>query len=257
MRNLWLIIGLHDSKWIDNIRNNITRLSNQSDIICKPVIVENGAKWIEGEDIIKSSPGVSNYINAGIAYVKSKAKPGDWLAKIDADDYYGSIRATNIAKAANAGANLVGASSIFCNINNKLFAADFQIPNWTAIPTNIMAHGPTLACRVDICEMFPTPDRGFGEDILWIDKMRSKGIDCYSLPPEGFCWNRYPDNNHAFPIVGEEIIHLWECPTYDLGKFDEEIINGVKKPKQIIPLFLDKNKQTTIINKLLIKNISH
>jgi hypothetical protein len=248
---IWLIVGLTDERWIPNVISNYRRLASGSD--CQMVVVENGARFPAGPwHVIASDRGAANYINAGLAFVRLSADPGDWFAKIDQDDYYGAPRASAIVEAASRGASAAGAVALYCSPSpGSLWYAAFPAEPWAAIPEHVAAHGPTLCSRVDCALDFPQPDaRGWGEDLLWVDAMRSAGHEITALPPEGFCWFRHgSDASHAFPVTGPEIRHLWQCEVIDCGPWIESKVDSAPVEGPKVPV--DSRIRRSIVGRLL------
>lgn len=222
---------------------------------CQLVIVENGdglGMWGAlgpNEHRIASASGVVNYINTGLAYVRKHAKPDDWFVKFDADDYYSAIRATKIHQSA---AQLLGATSLYCRTDDgRLLLASFGVDPGQVCPTDRAAHGGTLAARVGIACDFPETDRGWGEDVLWVDAMRSRA-PMIELSPNGYCWMRHgPERGHAFPVHGADIRHLWSTDdVWDCGQWDPAVVDGEKIPEAtLVPL--DRTIQRRLTAKLI------
>lgn len=216
---IWLVTGLTDSRWVANIRGNFERMKRGA--ACQLVVVENGAKWDgpKSDDIhvIQSERGVAKYMNAGLAYVREHAQADDWVLKCDSDDYYEERFARAIVE---SGAQAVGCASVYVETDDgELWFADFGVRPGAVIPRNVAMHGPTMAVRVRHAVDVPEPDsRGFGEDIMWGEAIRARGVDFRALDPEGFIWCRHgEERGHAFPVHGDDVLHLIPFPVRNVA----------------------------------------
>jgi hypothetical protein len=218
---IWLITGLHDPIWLDNILDNYTRQT----FPCKLLIVENGkglgAAWNVdsiGVYVIRSDVGVSQYINAGLNWLREVAHNNDWFCKFDSDDYYGPEYVYQIAQAEYS--DYMGRNSIYIKtMSNHLWYLEGS--------SKSVFHGPTLAGRIGTAVDFPEVN-DWGEDAKWCNAMQAAGRSAYVLPPEGFCYQRWNNYNHVWPCSDMELRTSWLKPIRDLGIFDQEIVNSKK-----------------------------
>jgi hypothetical protein len=219
---IWLISGLHDPQWLDNIISNYKRQT----FPCKLLIVENGkglgVAWnvdSAGVYIIRSDTGVSQYINAGLNWLREVASPSDWFCKFDSDDYYGPEYVHQIAQ--NEQSDYVGSSSLYIKtISNNLWYLQGE--------STTIFHGPTLAGRIGTALDFPIV-QDWGEDGRWCHAMQSVGRVASVILPENFCYQRWDNYNHVWPCSDMELRALWLKPMIDLGNFDLDIVNGLKQ----------------------------
>lgn len=203
---IWLVTGLTDSRWAANIAENHARLGGEL------VVVENGARWTgptEHVHVILSDRGVAKYMNAGLDYVRAHAKPDDWVLKCDSDDYYEERFARDIL---DCDGEACACASIYVETDDgDQWFVDFGVVPGAIIQRNIALHGPTMAVRVRHAVDVPEPDsRGFGEDLLWGEAIRARGVQWRCLPPDGFVWCRHGvERGHAFPVHGRDILHMF------------------------------------------------
>lgn len=232
MITFFMISGLHNPIWLNNILSNFNRQVYPNKHL---VIVENGngnnlALNIVSENItiIKSKPGVSNYINTGIKYIKQTfGNNNDWIVKADADDYYGPFYLYKLYNEINKHKpDYLGRKSIYVkSTDNKLWLLN-----------HTLFHGPTLAAKISSCLYFPEVTT-YGEDALWCELMDQNNKKSLTIEdPHGFCYQRWNPSDHTWPCTDTEIRTAWQVPIIDLGDFDIGIIEGNKLPKQKIVL---------------------
>lgn len=240
---LWLITGLTDARWVANIARNHARLGGEL------VVVENGARWTgptERVHVVQSERGVAKYMNAGLAYVREHTEPSDWVLKCDSDDYYEERFSRAILE---SGAQAVGCASVYIETDDgELLFADAGVAPGEVIPPHIVAHGPTLACRVGVALDFPEPDsRGFGEDILWVEAMRAQGVEFRCLPPDGFVWRRHgAERGHAFPVHGRDLLHLIPFPIRNVAT-GEQFVRDPERQRAVLAGLLRRETTMTKI----------
>jgi hypothetical protein len=231
---VWCITGIDSSDWIENVWKMYLRASGT--IRSQLIVVENGDginKWPRSlsDDVIitTSEHGVAQYINAGISKAKELADSNDWFCKLDSDDFYGDNRLSTIEKAASCGFKAAGASIFVKTPTNKLWKVESGTTDYCAMQAGLYPHGPTIAAALDVTADFPIPLETWGEDMLWVQEMFKKQIEFGALPLHGFAYCRYPDKNHAWPPNEDELRHFWTVPTFDLGPWNENIVEG-KEP---------------------------
>jgi hypothetical protein len=248
---IYLISGLHDIRWLDNILANYKRQL----FPCKLLIVENGTglgatSHIDDADIYvtRSDTGVSNYINAGLTLLKAISSPGDWFCKFDSDDYYGPEYVSQIASQTLGDSDYAGRNSLYIKTkSNHLWYLE-------GTSTSVF-HGPTLAGRISTVLYFRQVTE-WGEDAKWCHDMNSAGYRASIIRPEGFCYQRWDDYSHIWPCSDLELRTSWLRPILDLGNFDLEIVNGHKSKSSGIILDVPEITPDTFMPFRIIKEKS-
>lgn len=226
---IWMISGLHDIRWLNNIIANYNR---QTYPYRKLIIVENGkgigatknVQLPKGTVVLTSDTGPAQPMNAGLEYLKKNKKYNDWFCKCDSDDYYGPQYLLQIKNNIKPGIDYLGRKSLYIKTtDDQLWYAESQ-------DSDYIFHGPTLAARVGKSLLFPLV-QGWGEDGEWCKQMYAKGRKCITLPAEGFCYQRWNNVTHTWPCTDLELRTLWQVEFIDLGKVNFDIINGtIKRP---------------------------
>lgn len=259
---IWCITGIHCPDWIENARENFKRCQLPN---ARHIIVENGngvGLWPEPlphETVIKSEPGASQYINAGLQYVREHGSEKDWFVKFDSDDFYGKNYLTQIEDLANDGAVACGATTIFVKTeSNKLLYIDAGTTPGKAMHRPHMPHGPTLAARMQVTMDFPHVKEMWGEDAHWVESMRDNGIVFHSLPLEGFAYVRHRAGTHTFPVPEELLRHVWRVDgVYDAGDWNEDIVEGRKVLGDLVEIPHDAMKMHEAFEHLLEVHIDY
>lgn len=226
----WMITGLHDPKWFCNAVENYLRQDYPDKGL---VLVENGEgigvgtyKFDyrkHGIVVIRSEPGTSAPLNAALDWMRSNASLDDWWCKCDADDYYGPGYLSSIQEAIEAGADYAGRCDMYIRtMAGRLWLQERNLRGFC----DDIANGPTLAACLRLSGDFPEVD-SWGEDTLWCQEMQKQGRRFYALPPEHMCYQRWPDNNHAWPCTDDELRTGCSVPFLDLGPWNLDIVNGV------------------------------
>jgi hypothetical protein len=210
---IWCIAGLHDPKWLSNIWENFDR---QTYLGKRLVIVENGLGVGHGGSwkatVLQSEKGAAQPLNAGLRYIRSVASADDKFCKFDADDYYGPEYLSGIAESKT---DYCGRSSLYIRTtNDRLWFAQGDSDAY-------VFHGPSIAGKV------------WGEDAEWCLAMHREGRNCEVLKPEGLCYQRHANNEHAWPVTDSELRGSWGVEFFDLGEFDRLVVDGIlERPRE-------------------------
>lgn len=227
---IWMITGLHKTRWLENVLRNFRRQVHADKRL---IVVLNGECASQGHEVwdhpwtcdvvvLHSVADPAKVMNAGIQYLKTNASPDDWFCKCDADDYYGPLYLQHVAE--NTLADYSGLKSVYVKSqDNKLWFAEGNAR--TAI-----VHGPTIAARVGTALRFKE-GLDWGEDTLWCQEMQAAGREHSLRPSVGFCYQRWANYTHTWPCTDEELLAAWPVPMYELGEFDEDVIDGLKPHK--------------------------
>lgn len=223
---IWMVSGLHDPRWADNIRRNFDR---QTYADRKLLVVENGAgRGAMGMGVrLTSKPGAAAPLNVALDWLWTHAAVYDWFCKCDADDYYGPGYLESIATAIVRGADYCGRSSLYVKTTTgRLWYAE-------GAPDETSFHGPTIAGRISLALQFPDGTQ-WGEDDAWCRDMRAAGRRSTVLAPEGFCYQRHADYRHTWPCSDYDLRVSWPVEFLDLGAIDYRVVNGtVPRPAGI------------------------
>jgi glycosyltransferase involved in cell wall biosynthesis len=220
---IWMVTGLHDPRWLPNILDNYER---QTYLDKGLILVENGpgvgvaevARLPSGVVVLKSESGPAQPLNVGLQWLRSHS-PSDWFCKCDSDDYYGPGYLSSLLPAIKSGADYCGRASLFIRTTeDRLWYVEGE-------PNAHLFHGPTLAGRVSSALDFPVV-KDWGEDEGWCQAMYRNGRMPFTVHPEHFCYQRWPDYTHTWPCTDYEIRTSWNSPFVDLGIFDVEIEIG-------------------------------
>ena len=233
---IWMISGLHDSRWLENIVDNYARQTYEEKNL---VLIENGnglgraaddARLVGGDDshdrvegvvVMQSGPGPAQPLNAALLWLRTHAAPNDWFAKCDSDDYYGPEYLNSITRAIEAGADYAGRSSLYIRTtDNRLWYVEGN-------PDAYVFHGPTIAGKITSSCDFPVVN-DWGEDAEWCLQMRAAGRVPCVLPAEGVCYQRWGNYCHTWPCTDFEIRTSWSATFHDLGEFDRDVVDGKK-----------------------------
>jgi hypothetical protein len=186
------------------------------------ILVFNGAShnFERAHDIVvlNSERGPAQYMNAALGWLRENAPPTDWFAKCDSDDYYGPRYLESVADSEQFGADYSGCNSAYI----KPMAGGLWFVNGHS---DSMFHGPTLAARIGTALPFPHVD-DWGEDELWSANMVRECRQPLVRAPEGFCYQRWTDNEHTWPCTDSELLRAWALPFSDLGAFNLRVVNG-------------------------------
>lgn len=224
---IWMATGLHDVRWLPNVLSNFDR---QTSIDKRLIIVENGEgigsvpRSVPVDDLVvvlQSDKGPAQPMNAALKWLRELGATDDWFAKCDADDYYGPRYLESLAPAIRLRYDYTGRSRLYIRTTeNRLWFAHGK-------PDQYVFHGPTLAGRVGSSVDFPIV-KDWGEDALWCMAMHNQGRSCVTLAPEHFCYQRYANNDHAWPCSDRELRGAWGVEFEDLGTFDRDVVDGIK-----------------------------
>lgn len=226
---IWCITGIDSLDWLQNTRNNFIRTSQNID--ARLILVENGSgintitTLFDNEILLKSEPGVSSYINTGLYYIRHYGNTNDWFCKFDSDDFYGESYLRDILSLSNNGAKAVGSASLFVKTeSDKLLFVDAGYKQGDVLYDP--PHGPTLSSQIDVALNFPIPPDPWGEDMLWYESMKNAGVQFISRQHYGFAYCRYNHRQHTFPPREGELRHCWTAPTFDIGPWNESVVEG-------------------------------
>jgi hypothetical protein len=220
---IWMVVGLHKTRWQENVLRNFRRQVHANKRL---IVVLNGEcsskesqAWPGDAVLLHSGTDPAKVMNAGRQYLKTNASPDDWFCKCDADDYYGPRYLQHVAE--NDLADYSGLKSVYVKSqDNKLWFAEGNAR--TAI-----VHGPTIAARVGTALRFKE-GLDWGEDTLWCQEMQAAGREHSIRPSDGFCYQRWAGYSHTWPCTDEELLAAWPIPMYELGEFDEKVVDGLK-----------------------------
>ena len=227
---IWMVVGLHKERWLDNVLKNFRQQSIPEKRL---VVVVNGEcvgmnhttwdrPWTCDIRVIRSGADPAKVMNVAIDYLHKNADPNDWFCKCDADDYYGPRYLEHVAE--HAMGDFSGLKSVYVKSqDNRLWYAAGN--ERTAI-----VHGPTIAGKVGVALPFKE-GLGWGEDTVWCQEMQAAGRDCSVRPSDGFCYQRWSDYKHTWPCTDEELLAAWPIPMYELGEFDEDVVDGLRPHK--------------------------
>lgn len=227
--NIWMITGLHNSRWVSNTITNFVR---QQYLYKRLIVVENGegiGAWPQHTGlspiVLRSEPGAAQSLNTALSWLREHVGAEGWFCKCDSDDYYSANYLSSIVPAIEAGADYAGRSSLYIRTTEeRLWYVEGD-------PHAHVFHGPTIAGRVSSSYDFPLV-QDWGEDAEWCLQMHASGRTCKVLPPEGVCYQRWAGYRHTWPCTDREILTSWDRPFCDLGDFDIDVIDGTKpRPK--------------------------
>jgi len=207
----WLIIGVKDPRFYDNINQNIKRISNSFNTEC--VIVETGEGiGLFDHAITQEKPGVVAFLNTALSHVKDK--PDDWFVRIDADDYYGPNYLKLIDDARLSGADATGIASVY----TKTESGDIYYCESKRQFNG--AFGGTIAGRIGSAIEFEETGYPWGEDTKWISSMITQGRTVLPRKSQDYAFVRWEGHNHTYPVSGEAMPHFLNCNAYYQGKWD-------------------------------------
>lgn len=220
---IWLLTGLAGSRFVSTLQENIDRFSFGS-VDFRLVVVENGSGvgcWKGHGDVLKSEPGVPAFLKVGLDFIREHAATGDWFARIDADDYYGSGYLKSVEDMASMGATFTGSPSVYVRTEDDhlyyLKSRDSGLKS---------ALGGTLAGLVERAVDFPDTGKPWGEDTAWVTAMRATRAIGIPREASGYALCRHTGHEHTYPVHGHEFAHLWPCLPYHLGLWSESRVNG-------------------------------
>lgn len=247
----WLVTGIDDPGTVENVLANVRRQTVHE---LRLVAVRNGAGLDVDPDslrqagavVTESAPGCAEYINAGLAEVRRRAKAGDLFLKVDSDDYYGP-RYVERALAAAGPRVAVCQTSIFVRLpDGELWSV-----TWPA-GVEGSRHGPTLGCLVRDLLDFPCSPCDWGEDGLWLRAMLASGVEFRAVPQGHFAYCRHANRRHAFPVADGSLRHLWPGAVVEsLGPWDERVVNGELAPARRDPIPFDPRRLADVGDALL------
>jgi hypothetical protein len=221
---IWMVVGLHKRRWQENVLRNFRRQVHADKRL---VIVLNGeyadidydGEYTNWMSLHRSGSDPAQVMNCALNHLRENADHDDWFCKCDADDYYGPLYLQHVAE--NTLADYSGLKSVYVKSqDNKLWFAEGNAR--TAI-----VHGPTIAARVGTALRFKE-GLDWGEDTLWCQEMQAAGREHSIRPSDGFCYQRWAGYSHTWPCTDEELLAAWPIPMYELGEFDEEVVDGLK-----------------------------
>ena len=220
---LWLLTGLAGSRFVPTLKENLERFSSGG-VPYRLVVVENGGGigcWKGSSDVLQSKPGVPAFLKVGLDFIREHAATGDWFARIDADDYYGSGYLKSIEDMASMGATFTGSPSVYVRTEDDhlyyLKSRDSGLKS---------ALGGTLAGLVERAVDFPDTGKPWGEDTAWVTAMRATRAIGIPREASGYALCRHTGHEHTYPVHGHEFAHLWPCLPYHLGLWSESRVNG-------------------------------
>jgi len=222
----WLVTGIDSPEWVGLVLANVRRQTVHD---LRLVAVRNGAGvdvdpgplLDAGALVIESEHGCAEYVNAGLAEVRRRARASDLFLKFDSDDYYGP-RYVERALAAAAPGVAVCQTDIFV----RMPGGEMWSVTWPAGVVGVR-HGPTLGCLVRDLLDFPRSPSDWGEDGWWLRAMLDAGVAFRTVPRGHFCYVRHADRRHAFPVADESLRHTWgPAEVCALGPWDERVVNG-------------------------------
>ncbi len=239
MTTTWLVTGIDSPEWVGHVLANVRRQTVHD---LRLVAVRNGAgRDVDpgplldaGAIVVESERGCAEYINAGIAEVRERARPDDLFLKFDSDDYYGP-RYVERALAAATRRGAVCQTDIFVRMpGGALWSL-----TWPAGVVGVR-HGPTLGGLVRDVVDFPRSPDDWGEDGLWVKAMLDAGVEFRAVPMGHFAYLRHAGRRHAFPVADESLRHIWtRAEVCALGPWDESVVNGERAPERRDPIPFD------------------
>lgn len=142
--------------------------------------------------------GISEALNAGLAYARERSGFGAQFAKLDDDDWYGPEYLSRIP----AGYSACG----------SWWVRTEEGRYWFVAPERGL-HGSTLAGPLDCPDFLHV--RRWGEDTLWIVKV---GRQRFEQRPAGhYCYQRF-GHDHAWPVPTVAIPSPAFSPVLDCGR---------------------------------------
>jgi len=247
----WLVTGIDDPAWVGQALRNARRQTvrdlrlvavlNGDGLAVDPESLRNA-----GALVTTSDHGCAEYLNAGIAEVRERARPDDLFLKFDADDYYGP-RYLERALEAVAPGIAVYQTDIFVRLTDGELWSVAWPPGVTGD-----CHGATFGCLVRDMLDFPRSPSDWGEDGLWLRAMLGAGVTFRTIPRGHFCYLRHAGRRHAFPVADESLRHLWPGAVVEsLGPWDPRVVNGERAPKHREPIPFDPRRLADVGEALL------
>jgi hypothetical protein len=232
-----MVTGLHDARWLRNAVDNFERQRREWFAQARGLIliengnglgVTDGTQLPAGTVVLRSDTGAAQPLNAALSWLRTNTSPDDWFCKCDSDDYYGPQYLESIHEAVQFEADYAGRCDMYIRTQSgHLWYQEQGLRGFC----EGLANGPTLCARVSSAEDFPEVQY-WGEDTLWCARMKELGNRFYALPPEHMCYQRWHDNEHAWPCTDTEIIAGCSVPFWDLGLWDSDIVDRViSRPK--------------------------
>jgi hypothetical protein len=218
---IWLIVPFSRPDFFGNVLDNFSRLSLPEK---KLLLVCNGAargftSTVPHMTVIESEDGVAEPMNAGLEYARQHGKSQDWFCKFDDDDLYLEGYLDGVLEAQSKGARFGGQVAAWMKTrDDNLWFINGPQQTWGKDG----AHGPTLFGTID-CVDFPHVER-WGEDGLWYLEMVEQFGPGWLTTAKDFCWMRYHNHNHAFPIGDLAIAATQTFPVVSCGPFSKETI---------------------------------
>lgn len=217
---IYLVSGTHHPRLAESLKQNMLRLFS-SDVSL--VVVETGSAvgtWTDGGTVLREDePGVVPFLRRALGHVREVAKPGDWIVRVDADDYYGINYLSQIRYLKNKGVAATGVPSVYVRTEEgKLYYCESKRSGRSAV-------GGTLAGRASTFLDFESTGSPWGEDTVWCQEMYLAGNAITPRTSSGYTMCRLKDHSHTYPVSGEQLPHFWNCDAYYLGNWSEEIVS--------------------------------
>lgn len=247
---IWMITGLHKPRWTESVLRNFSR---QTYTDKRLIVVFNGEcaempinSWFSNVHLLRSSADPAAVMNVALHELRYQAEPTDWFCKCDADDYYGPDYLQRVSE--HTDADYSGIKSVYVKSQDGTL--------WFAAgnATTTIVHGPTIAGRIGSALNF-TEGLDWGEDTLWCQQMEMAGRSCAIRPWSGFCYQRWPNYEHTWPCTDEELIAAWPIPMYELGAFDENVINGITPHKHSKALKAREGNECSMPIRILLQRL--
>ena len=154
----------------------------------------------------------------------TKEASGEYIAKMDDDDYYGERYLSDMMLAASfSGAEILGKGTYFAYVESndrmilKEITAEHQYTNWVA--------GPTLIIRSEVLKHIPFPNRKTdGTDLMFLKKAYQANCHIYSA-------DRF---NHINVRRADPSKHTWKIETAKYLKKSHNIGQGMDLSRVMI-----------------------
>lgn len=225
----FLLIGLHNKRFVSDVSGHVALMRGNF----QTVVVESGdalGAWPLGGHVLRAvAPGVVPFLNQGLEYLRAVASPGDWFVRIDCDDYYGPDYLTHVIASRENDAVASGISNVYVRTeDDRLLLARGKNPSCAGAP------GGTLAGDIFRAVPFRSTS-AWGEDQIWCEDMRSLGRHVVDRPGAGYALQRHAGHSHTWPVTGEQLVHVWPCYAYDMGRWDPQVVNRGDSVGSYIP----------------------
>lgn len=207
---IWLLAGLHTERFSKNLRQSLRNLSSKN--VKTLVVLQNDVKFRSSKNVvtIQSKPGIINYLQTGLDWLRNNTEPGDWFARIDCDDIYTRKYIRELKSVISDDVIWSSIPSPYVKVGNSLVYCEHLDTN------SMVGLGGTLAGRIDKSYDFIPPEgTERGSDTTWCKSMSCyKGIARLTV---GFALQRHQGHKHVFPVPTDVLIHVWPVTSYLQG----------------------------------------